>query len=112
MRDRAVRLSVANRWPGGPPRRVHQNGGPIARGEPLEDSRRRIALHASPLRLAKSGLVDEAAQESDAFSPCSERAIAGIATLTHIGSGPRRKGESDVEPVGRQRLRGTVGPFH
>ena len=112
MRDLAVGLAVAHRRTVRPPRRVHQDGAPVAEDQAVVAAGRGVARHAHARRFAQARLGDELAHRRDAIDPRRECAVAGDAGMAELRLELRRQRQRHVDAVGRQEAGGAVGPLH
>ena len=83
----------------------------VAECETFVYPRRGVALQTGADRLAVAAFGDELARRRQAVDALTERAIAGHARMAKFQLELGGERERDVEPIGRQQVGGTLGPF-
>ena len=112
MGDRAVAQPALDRRPVGLGRPLHHDEGASIGGQALIGAARRVAGDPSALRRLVALVVEKTVQRGQMRDPRRRGAVpddAGDAALEGI---VRVERERDLDPIGRQRLAGAVGPFH
>ena len=109
--DGVVGLAVPHRRAIRSAGRVHQDRLLVAERETLIEACRGIALEACPQGLAVAALGDELPDRRHSVHAGPQPAIAGHAGVAELELELGRKGERNIDAIGRQEARGAIGPF-